>query len=302
MRNSLMYILTSFIWGSTWLAIKFQLGVVAPEMSIAYRFVLSALVLAIYVLIRRLPMRFDVRQHFFIALQGLFLFSINYILVYLAELTLTSGLVAIAFSTIIIMNVLLAALFLGDPVRPRVVIGALSGLLGLTLVFWPEVRDLQLTGERGLGLVYSFVAVLSASIGNIVAARNQRHGLPVVQTNAFGMAYGAMFTLIVAFARGAPVAFEPSFEYIASLAYLAVFGSVIAFGSYLTLLGRMGPDRAAYIGVVFPIVALGLSTLFEGLSWTALGLSGVVLVAAGNVLAVTRKRPAARKARAMSAD
>ncbi len=303
MQNALLYILTSFIWGSTWLAIKLQLGVVAPEMSIAYRFLLAALVLGIYVLIRRLPMRFDLRQHLFIALQGLFLFSLNYILVYLAELALTSGLVAIVFSTIIIMNVLLAALLLGDPVRPRVVMGAVTGLLGLTLVFWPEVRDLQLTGDRGLGLVYSFVAVLSASIGNIVAARNQRHDLPVVQTNAYGMAYGAVFTLIVALFRGAPLGFEPSLGYVASLGYLAIFGSVIAFGSYLTLVGRMGPDRAGYIGVLFPIIALGLSTLFEGLSWTLLGLSGVLLVVVGNVLAVTRKRRTTpRRVGAMSAD
>ena len=290
MQNALLYALTSLIWGSTWIAITFQLGAVAPEASIVYRFALAALVLGVFVLVRRLPMSYTWRQHGFIALQGAFLFSFNYILVYLAEQYLTSGLVAIVFSTIIIMNVLLGALFLGNPIRPRVLAGGLLGVAGLALVFSREIAGFDSSGGRGLGLALSFVAVLSASIGNIVAARNQRAGLPIVQTNALGMAYGALITLVVALLRGVNFSFETSPAYLASLAYLAVFGSVIAFGSYLTLVGQMGVDRAAYIGVVFPLVALALSTLFEGLAWNLLGLLGVMLVASGNVLVLSRRR------------
>jgi len=292
MQSAAFYILTSLIWGSTWLVITFQLGVVAAEASIVYRFALAALLLMVYTLARRLPMRFTPRQHAFIALQGTFLFSLNYILVYLAEQNLTSGLVAIVFAMMILSNVVLGAIFLRNPIRPRVVLGGVIGVAGLALVFGPELAGFAQGGGWRLGLLLSAAAVLSASVGNILSARNQRAGLPVVQTNAYGMAYGAAVTLVIAVVRGVPFTFDPSPSYILSLLYLAVFGSVIAFGTYLTLIGRMGVDRAAYIGVIFPLVALLLSMLFEGLNLGAVGLVGVALVAAGNVLVLNRRRPA----------
>ena len=292
MQSAAFYILTSLIWGSTWLVITFQLGVVAAEASIVYRFALAALLLMVYVLARRLPMRFTPRQHAFIALQGTFLFSLNYILVYLAEQNLTSGLVAIVFSMLILSNVVLGAVFLRNPIRPRVVLGGVIGVAGLALVFGPELAGFAQGGGWRLGLLLSAAAVLSASVGNILSARNQRAGLPVVQTNAYGMAYGAAVTLVIAVVRGVPFTFDPSPSYILSLLYLAVFGSVIAFGTYLTLIGRMGVDRAAYIGVIFPLVALLLSMLFEGLNLGTVGLVGVALVAAGNILVLNRRRPA----------
>src|SRR4030067_160861 len=290
MENAGLYLLTSFIWGSTWLAIKYQLGVVAPEVSIVYRFALAAAILGVYVLLRRLPMRFSLREHVCIALQGAFLFSINYVLLSLSEQTLASGLVAVIFSTIILMNVLLGALLLGDPIRPQVLVGGVVGLAGLTLVFWPELAGLRHSGIGSLGLGLSLVGAVSASVGNIVSARNQRHGLPVVQTNAVGMAYGALVTLGVALLRGAPLRFDPSPGYVLSLFYLAIFGSVIAFGGYLTLLGRIGPDRSGDIAIVFPVVALTLSTLFEGLHWSLRSILGVLLVVVGNGLALRRRR------------
>ncbi len=292
MQNALFYTVTCLIWGSTWLVITFQLGVVAAEASIVYRFALAALLLMVYTLARRLPMRFTPRQHAFIALQGTFLFSLNYILVYLAEQNLTSGLVAIVFSMLILSNVVLGAVFLRNPIRPRVVLGGVIGVAGLALVFGPELAGFAQGGGWRLGLLLAAAAVLSASVGNILSARNQRAGLPVVQTNAYGMAYGAAVTLVIGVVRGVPFTFDPSPSYILSLLYLAVFGSVIAFGTYLTLIGRMGVDRAAYIGVIFPLVALLLSMLFEGLNLGAVGLVGVALVAAGNVLVLNRRRPA----------
>jgi drug/metabolite transporter (DMT)-like permease len=290
MHNSLLYLVTVLIWGSTWLAIKFQLGVVAPELSIAYRFFLAAFILLAFSLVRRLSLRFNWREHLFIALQGFFLFSLNYILVYLAEEWLTSGLVAIVFSTIVISNVVFGALFLRNPIRARVVIGGVLGIIGLVLVFWPELSSLDLSSEKIVGFGMAFAATISASLGNIISARNQRQKLPIVQTNMFGMAYGAGFMTLLAILRGARLAFDPSFGYVSSLLYLAAFGSVIAFGTYLTLLGRIGPDRAAYVTVLFPIVALGLSTLFEGLVWDLLRIAGVLLVIIGNAVALTRIR------------
>jgi len=290
MHNGLLYIITVIIWGSTWLAIKFQLGVVSPELSVAYRFGLSAAILLVFSLIRRLPLRFDWRAHAFMALQGLFLFSMNYILVYLAEGYLTSGLVAIIFSMIVILNVIFGAVFLRNPVRINVVIGALVGFAGLLLVFWPELSSFDFSSERALGVGLTFLGAISASLGNIISARNQRQDFPVMQTNAFGMAYGAVFMLALALLRGAQLVFDPSVGYVLSLLYLAVFGSVIAFYTYLTLLGRIGPDRAAYVTVLFPIIALLLSTLFEGMTWSLIQLAGVALVLLGNVVVLVRIR------------
>ena len=289
MYNAFLYLITVLIWGSTWLAIKFQLGVVAPELSIAYSFGLAASILIIFSLVRRLPLRFDIKSHGFFVLQGLLLFSLNYILVYLAEGYLTSGLVAIIFSLIIIFNVIFGAIFLGNPIRTRVMIGAILGLAGLAFVFWPELSSFSLSSLQMLGLIMAFIATISASLGNVVSARNQRHELPVLQTNAYGMLYGALFMLIMAFFRGAQLEFDTSPGYIMSLLYLAVFGSVIAFGSYLTLLGRIGLDRAAYVTVLFPVIALLLSTFVEDLQWGMPQLVGVVLILLGNAVVLTKK-------------
>jgi len=286
--NGFLYLITAIIWGSTWLAIKFQLGTVMPEVSIAYRFALAAAMLFIFSFLRRLPMRFGWRSHLFMAMQGLFLFSLNYMLVYLSEGYLTSGLVAIIFSTMIIMNVLFGAIFLHNPIRMQVVIGAVVGLVGLTWIFWSELSSFDLSSQRALGFILAFISAVSASLGNIISARNQSHGLPVVQTNAFGMAYGVIFMLVLALFRGSKLTFDPSIGYIISLLYLALFGSVIAFGSYLTLLGRIGPDRAAYITIIFPIISLLLSTAFEGLIWSIYQLVGVGLVIIGNAIVLTK--------------
>ncbi len=290
MYNAFLYLLTVLIWGSTWLAIKFQLGNVSPELSIVYRFGLAAFILMIFSLVRRLPMRFSLKVHGFFALQGFLLFSLNYLLVYLAEEFLTSGLVAIIFSLIIVLNVIFGAVFLGNPIRVRVMIGAGIGLLGLAFVFWPELISLDLTGQKITGMVLALIATISASLGNVVSARNQRNDLPVIQTNAYGMLYGAGFMLIFALVRGSQLQFDTSPSYLISLLYLAIFGSVIAFGSYLTLLGRIGLDRAAYVTVLFPVIALLLSTFFEDLQWGIFQLFGVALILLGNAVVVTRRR------------
>lgn len=292
MENTFLYVITVLIWGSTWLAIKFQLGVVPPELSVAYRFFLAAIVLFAYSKLRGLNLRFSRREHLFIALQGLLLFSLNYVMVYFSEIYITSGLVSVLFSAVIIFNVIFGAFLLRNPVRARVLLGALVGVVGLALIFWPEVAGLDLQGVRLFGFLLGLLSAVSASLGNIVSARNQRAKLPVIQTNAFGMLYGSIATFIFSLARGAQFSFDPSPGYVGSLVYLALFGSVIAFGSYLTLLGRIGADRAAYVTVLFPVIALVLSGLFEGLKLNGLQFAGVALVLLGNVIVVARRRRA----------
>jgi drug/metabolite transporter (DMT)-like permease len=272
------------------LGIKFQLGNVEPALSVAYRFALAALVLFIWCLTRRLPMRFSRADHFYIAMQGVFLFAFNYLLFYLAELQITSGLAAVVFSTIVVMNLLNGRFFLGTPIEMKVLFGGAMGMLGLILLFWPEMAAVNFSGPVIVGMLLSFAATYLASLGNIISARNQRRKLPVVQTNAFGMGYGSICMALVVIVSGAPITIDLSAPYLLSLAYLALFGSVIAFGCYLSLVGRIGPGRAAYTTLLFPVVALALSTFWEDYHWTLSGVCGILLILCGNYLALAKKK------------
>lgn len=286
MANHLLYGATVLIWGTTWYAIKMQLGVVEPDVSVAYRYLLAAVVLIAFCLATGRTLRLPLRHHPYIAAQGLFLFSLNYILFYLATYTLTTGVAAVVFSAIAIMNILNGAVLFGTPVDRRVLAAASLGLAGIGLVFWRDLSALDLTSGPMIGLGLALLATFSASLGNMASLRNQRAGLPIAAVNALGMAYGAVFTTAIVLFRGAPITFDPSPGYVGSLVYLALFGSVLAFGFYLTLLGRIGADRAAYAAVVFPLVALVISTFLEDFQWTAPALIGVVLILGGNVLAL----------------
>ena len=225
MQNFLFYTATVLIWGSTWIAIKFQLGAVDPMLSVGYRFSLAAALLLLWCMVRRLPMRFSLGEHGFMALQGIFLFSLNYLLFYLAELQLTSGLAAVIFSTILLMNMVNGAIFLRSPLDKKVFVGSFFGLFGIILVFRPEIASFSLDHEGLRGIILCLLATFSASLGNILSARNQKNRLPIIQTNAFGMGYGALLMLIVAWITGKPFTIETTTLYISSLLYLAVFGS-----------------------------------------------------------------------------
>ena len=290
MANLLFYTVTILIWGSTWLGIKFQLGNVDPALSVAYRFALAAVILFVWCLFRRLPMRFSKGDHLYIAMQGVFLFAFNYLLFYLAELQITSGLAAVVFSTIVVMNLLNGRLFLGTTIELKVLFGGALGMFGLVLLFWPEMAAVNFSGPVIVGMLLSFAATYLASLGNIISARNQHRKLPVVQTNAYGMAYGSLCMVLVVMVSGAPITIDLTAPYLLSLAYLALFGSVIAFGCYLSLVGRIGPGRAAYATLLFPVVALALSTIWEDYHWSLSGVCGILLILCGNYLALAKKK------------
>ena len=299
MNNLVLYALTVVFWGTSWIAITFQLGVVEPEVSVVYRFAIASAVLMGWCLFKGLPMRFGLRAHRIMMLQGVLLFSLNYILFYFAVGFIPSGLASVTFSTIIAWNILFAALFFGTPVRGRVVIGAAFGLVGMVMVFWDDVSALDLASGGLIGFGLALPATVIVSLGNMVSAKLQRSGLPVVQTTAYGLVYGGALTTLIALARGLPFTFENTPLYAGTLVFLAVFPTVLGFVFYLTLLGRLGTDRAAYATVLFPIIALSLSTLFESFEWTALSLSGVAVVLLGNVIVlgrVWRRRPATASA------
>jgi drug/metabolite transporter (DMT)-like permease len=294
-NNLSLYLAAVLIWGSTWLAITFQLGKVPPEVSVAYRFALAGFVLLLWALVRRLPLRFPRKDHAWMALQGALLFGLNYVLVYLSEMRISSGLVALIFSLIVFFNIAGTRIFFGTPLVPATLFAAVLGVGGVALIFLPELRHPSSAKGSGLGIIFAIASAASASLGNLVSARNQRRGLPVVQLNLYGMLYGAAFVGIYALCAGRSFTFETTSAYVLSLAYLAVFGSVMAFGAYLTLVGRIGAERAGYAGAAIPIVALLLSVAFEGLRLHGLELTGILLCLAGNVL-VLRKRASSAKA------
>jgi len=287
-QNALLYIVTVLIWGSSWLAIKYQLGSVDPMVSVAYRFLLASGISWLYCRLSRRLMRYSMRDHGFMFLQGTSLFALNYWLFYLSELTLTSGLAAVIFSTIVVMNTVNGVIFLKNRLELRVVGGAGLGLLGIMLVFWPEVTDFESGSENLFAAALAVLATLLASVGNIASARNQREGIPVVQANTFGMTYGALLMLGLSWATGREFTFEMTLPYVSSLVFLSVFASIIAFWTYLTLLGRVGVERAAYSTLIFPLVALGFSTVFEDYQWTAYAVIGILLILTGNLLILKR--------------
>lgn len=294
LQNIILYAVSAFIWGSTWYVIKFQLGIVDPLISVFYRFMLAAMILLIYCCATGLNLKYTFKEHRFMALQGCLLFGINYWVVYLAETYMTSGLVAIIFSTIVILNVVNSAVFLGIPIRMRVVTGAILGMLGIAVVFRREFLSFSMTSETSLALVLSFSGAVLASLGNIVSARNQKHSLPVLQTNAFGMLYGALSVLLISLGTGSPFTFDTSWPYILSLGYLSILGSIVTFSCFLTLLGRIGPDKAGYIALIIPVIALIFSTIFEDYQWTLIALLGVTLILGGNLLVIKKVRAKAR--------
>lgn len=284
MNNALLYASTVLIWGSTWLAITFQLGSVDPLLSVSYRFALASILLLVYCTVTGKRMRFPVREHFFMLLLGACLFGINYWLFYRVTEHLTSGLVAVTFSTVVLMNAFNGRLFLGSRIQAHVLFAAVIGLSGIVLVFWQELINFRLGSETSFALGMAFLATYSASLGNIISVRNQRASLPILQANAYGMAYGALLMMVVAMFGGGRLSFDWGLPYVGSLLYLAVFGSIAAFGAYLTLVGRLGAEKAAYASLLFPIVALQLSVWFEAYQWTGQSILGLMLILLGNLL------------------
>ncbi len=290
LNNTFLYVIAVLIWGSTWLAIEFQLGVVEPEVSVVYRYLAATAILFLWCKLKGLNLVFNVRSHKWFALMGLLMFSLNYILAYRAQIYITSALSAIAFSAMLWMNILNARIFFGVRVSLRIYLGAFLGMLGIVVLFGPQVSEVSLSDGVFFGSLLAVAGALMASFGNMASQAAQKEKLPVVQSNAWSMLYGGLFTSVVVLVRGQEFGFDPSPGYVISLIYLTVFGSVVAFGAYLTLLGRIGAHRAGYATVMFPVVALVLSILFEGLALDWSILLGFALVLAGNLLVLMQGR------------
>ena len=272
------------IWGSTWLAITFQLGAVAPEMSVGYRFLLASAVLFVYCRRRGLGLAYRPRQHADLALLGASMFGVGYIFVYYAEAYIVSGMVAVAFSAGPMINMFAARALFGTRMTARVAIASLLGVVGITCVFWPEFARVSASRDAELGALFTVLAVFASSAGSMVAARNQKLGYATWSSMAWGMFYGGALALLIGLALGQPLTFPLNGRYLASLLYLSLFGLIVTFACYLTLIARIGPAKAAYVGVMTPILALLLSLLFEGYAWGWLASFGVGLSVLGNIV------------------
>jgi len=265
--NLFLYLLTVLIWGTTWIALKWQLGVVAIPVSIVYRFGLAALVLFVLLLLSRKLQAMNRRGHLICLAQGLCLFCVNFMCFLTASQWIPSGLVAVVFSTATLWNALNARVFFGQRVARNVLMGGALGLLGLGFLFWPELVGHTASPQTLLGLGLALLGTLCFSAGNLLSSL-------------------ATYCAV----RGIPFEMDWSARYIGALWYLVIPGSVIGFTAYLTLVGRMGPEKAAYCTVLFPVVALNVSAFAEGYQWTAPALMGLVLVMLGNVLVFRKPR------------
>jgi drug/metabolite transporter (DMT)-like permease len=288
MKSALLYAITVLTGGLVWFAAKFQLGTVPVEVSLVYRFGFAGLLMVGLAAALGHPLKFSVAAHVTLIVFGALVFAGNFVLLYAAIQNLTSGLVAIIFSTSVLMNIAFGAFFLDREIEIRMIVGALLGLCGLGLVFHHELLQVDLGHVRTLAILQALGATMLFSLGNIISARLQAERIPALVSTAFGMGYGAILLALYAIVAGKPFVFEISVGYVLSLVYLTIFGSVIGYGTYFTLIGRIGPERTAYTTVLVPALALGVSTIFEGFAWSVAALAGVVLILGGNAVILAK--------------
>ena len=286
MFNLGLYLTTIMIWGSTWIITKHQVSELSALHSVLFRYLLAAILLQGILFFFKSKERYSVKKHILFFLLGSTLFCWNYVLFYLAASTgLTTGLIAVIFSTIITMNIANNAMIFGDFPHTSTVIGAILGLVGITLVFYEDITFFK---EKGLlsAIGLCLFATYLASLGNMFSKILQTQKITVVSANKWGMTYGAISLLVVTILFDRNVQLPTSLSFLSGLLFLAIFGSIIGFWSYLTLLGRVGANKAAYAMIVFPIWALMLSWLFEDFTWTPIKITGVVIILTGNLFII----------------
>jgi len=285
-----LYGTTIFVWGTAWYAIKLQLGVVSPEVSLFWRFLIATLIMIGWAMVAKTPLRFSVETHAKFAALGVTIFSTNFAMFYYASLFVPSGLLAVIFSLSSIINVFMAALLFGEKLEPRLVVGGLCGVVGVVCMFLPEIAGTDLNHNALFALLLGVCGVLSFCGGNMISRALQRDDIALLPANMWGMVYGTAWMGFIALLSGDAFIIDPSLTYVGSLIWLAIIATVVAFASYLTLMRRIGPGRAAYATVMFPVVALAISTLLENYQWTMIAGFGTVLALSGNLLVLTRPK------------
>lgn len=279
-----LYATVVLAWGFAWIGIHFQVGVVAPDVSVMWRFLAAGPIMLAIAALRGDRMRYGLREHGMFALLGCLMFSLNFLLYYHAAESLPSGLLSIVFSLASFFNVWLGALLLGAPIDRRVVAGGVLGVIGMCALFYPQLVGHSFPRGALIAFGLTIAGTLAFCFGNMVSATLTKRKIPVFAATGYAMLYGAASVGLYAAANGHTFTIEWTMPYLVGLAYLALIGSVVAFACYLTLLGRIGADRAAYATVLGPVLALAVSTVVENFQWTVIAALGLVAVIAGNVL------------------
>ena len=289
MNNFILFGITLFCWSPTWYLIKFQLGYVDPLVSVLYRFLAASIIIFIYLLIKKKNLKFSLNHHIWFLLFGICLYSLNYVFLYLSNTYLISAFPAIVFSTVVIMNILGETFYFKKKPSFKTLIGATIGMIGIIIIFNDEIFKFSLSNGTHVGLFLALLGTFCASTGNMIHQRNLNNNFPLIETIAYGMLYGSLITLMITQIKGTELLFEYTFSYIASLVYLSVFGSIFAFIFYLKLLEKVGAGRAGYVGVVMPVLALLISTVFENLEWQIDLIIGLPVLIIGAVLVINQK-------------
>ena len=285
MNNTIfLFISTLIVWGPTWYIIKFQLGIVDPMTSVFYRFFLSSIIILVFCVLKKINLRFSLKEHFFIAALGVSLFNINYVLFYLSTVHLISGFVALCFSSILFLNVINNIIFKGKFPKIMTLVGGFIGTLGLLFIFYDEIINFEFSKGTSIGILLGVLATYFASIGNLISEYTSKIKLNVVAVTGYGMLYGSITLLIYLLIAGTELNFDFSYRYIISLLYLSIFGSVFGFILYLSVIKNIGANDAAYIAIIMPLIALIISTIFEGMIWNLNLYIGSFLVIFGNIL------------------
>lgn len=292
-RVLIPFVLVTLIWGSTWIVIRDQIAVVPPSWSVTYRFLVAGLVMLGVALFTGASLRIGRAGHVFVLAMGFAQFGLNFNFVYRAEHHITSGLVAVVFALLFLPNAILSRIFMGQRVTRRFVVGSAIAVVGIALLFVNEARgDPRGQGATLIGIGLTLAGVMSASIANVMQATERARNLPMASMLGWGMIWGSAIDAAFAWATVGPPTVEMRLGYFLGIAYLGVFASAIAFSLYFRSIRDIGPAKAAYSGVVIPVIAMGFSTVFEGYRWSGLAITGSVVALTGMAVALSARKPA----------
>ncbi|CAN5522976.1 DMT family transporter [soil metagenome] len=284
--------IVTLIWGSTWLVIRDQIAIVPPSWSVCYRFLVAGIAMAVYTAIRRESFRLDSRGLGFACLLALSQFCLNFNFVYRAEAYITSGLVSVVFALLLVPNAIFARFFLGQRMGRQLMIGSAVAMAGVALLFLHEAQASPNGPAAAItGIVLTLCAILSASTANVMQASDTAKRYPMGAMLTAAMLIGSALDAVAAWALAGPPVFEPRLGYIAGVLYLGIFASAIAFTLYFGVIRVIGPAKAAYSSVIVPVIAMLLSTIFEGYRWSLLAVAGAVLTGIGLLIALRARRP-----------
>jgi len=289
-KTALYFLICSTIWGLTWIAIKFQIQAVDSTVAVFYRFIFATAVMFGLCYYNKTNLKYTAADHIRFGLQGLFMFCLNFIVTYWASSMATSALVALAFTSLIFFNMFGARIFFKTPFENKVVWGAILSLLGMCFITLNEYQHIVSEPLSIWGFLLSLMATLAASCGNLISTKNRQLKIPILSNNAFSMLYGSIITLVYCLTMNKNFHVDTSVPFWISFIYLSIFGTVVSFWSYLKLIDAVGPSKAAFTSVVSPVIALVVSTLYEGFSWNIYLLFGVVFCIAGNLVALVKFR------------